>query len=58
MRRSSVRMVLVMTLLASRLGAAEDPVPVLNDLSTLDELRSAFEQDAGQPRVILLLSPT
>jgi hypothetical protein len=51
-------MVLVMTLLASRLGAAEDPVPVLNDLSTLDELRSAFEQDAGQPRVILLLSPT
>jgi hypothetical protein len=31
---------------------------VLQDLSSLDELRAAFERDAGKTRVILLLSPT
>jgi hypothetical protein len=37
--------------------AAVQPAALV-DLSTVDELRLAFEHDAGKPRVILLLSPT
>jgi hypothetical protein len=37
--------------------AAAQPA-ALTDLSTVDELRLAFEHDSGKPRVILLLSPT
>ncbi len=54
-----------MALGAAGLVAAEPPTSVavaqpaaLVDLSTVDELRLAFEHDTGKPRVILLLSPT
>jgi len=50
---------------AAGLPAAQPPPAVaaaqpaeLDDLSTVDELRLAFEHDAGKPRVVLLLSPT
>lgn len=31
---------------------------LLHDLQSLDELREAFDRDAGKIRLILLLSPT
>ena len=43
--------------LALTCGAASSK-PKLQDISSIDQLRSAFEQDAGKPRLVLLLSPT
>lgn len=42
-------------LLTACTAAAET---TLHDLGSVDELRQAFQEDAGKPRVILLLSPT
>ncbi len=39
-------------------GASESNVPVLHDLPWVDEIKAVFNQDLGQPRVVLLLSPT
>jgi hypothetical protein len=30
----------------------------LRDISSVAELKAAFERDAGRPRLVLLLSPT
>ena len=38
--------------------AAEDKTAVLQDLKSVDELRTLFNKAAGKPRLILLLSPT
>ena len=32
--------------------------PALNDLKSVDELKTLFNQDRGKPRLVLLLSPT
>lgn len=32
--------------------------PTLNDLKSVDELKTLFNQDRGKPRLVLLLSPT
>jgi hypothetical protein len=59
MWRSSVWATLAVGLLAfcaDAPGAADGPA--LHYLSPLDQLQSAFQRDAGKPRVILLLSPT
>lgn len=65
MQRSRLWMAAGAACLAAELAAAQPPAagvaaepPSLADLSTVDELRLAFEHDAGKPRVILLLSPT
>ena len=49
----------------SKLGeepSSEEPaggsVQVLHDFPGVDEFKAVFERDAGQPRIILLLSPT
>jgi hypothetical protein len=34
------------------------PAPVLTDLHSPDDLKARFNQDAGVPRIILLVSPT
>ncbi len=40
---------------ASRLVAAP---PELHDLRQIDDLKKLFNADKGQPRIVLLLSPT
>ena len=37
---------------------AEEPIPTLTDLGSLEELRERFNQDAGIPRLFLLVAPT
>lgn len=32
--------------------------PALDDLEAVAQLRQAFQEDAGRPRLLLLLSPT
>jgi hypothetical protein len=39
-------------------AATTAPVPVLIDLHAPDDLKARFNQDAGVPRIILLVSPT
>ena len=38
--------------------AAPRPEPELVDLQSVDDLRGAFDRDAGRVRLVLLLSPT
>ena len=48
---------LAVAVLALACGAAATKTK-LRDISSVDQLRSAFEHDAGKPRLVLLLSPT
>lgn len=43
------------------MGASSDSkegTPVLKDLKNVDELRTLFQSDKGNPRLLVLLSPT
>ncbi len=60
-----VRLIALATASLSLLGggsgttlAAEDKAAVLQDLKSVDELRTLFNTAAGKPRLILPLSPT
>ena len=46
--------------LGTRIGeqATGAPAAALTDLSSIDELKAAFNDASGQPRLILLFSPT
>jgi hypothetical protein len=36
----------------------EEPARALADMNSMDDLRVRFNEDAGSPRLVLLLSPT
>lgn len=36
----------------------EEPTRALADMNSMDDLRARFNEDAGSPRLVLLLSPT
>ena len=36
----------------------DEPAKALADMSSMDDLRARFNEDAGSPRLVLLLSPT
>ena len=36
----------------------EEPSPALAVMNSMDDLRARFNEDAGSPRLVLLLSPT
>lgn len=42
----------------SRVGEGTAPAAAVRQLSDVDQLRAAFNADAGHPRLVLLLSPT
>jgi hypothetical protein len=43
---------------AAALRVTATPAPVLADMHAPDDLKGQFNQDAGMPRIILLVSPT
>jgi len=61
---------LCLIVLAACTGASENPtagdsivateslLPILHDLNAVDELKAVFNEDTGQPRLILILAPT
>ncbi len=36
----------------------DEPAKALTDMNSMDDLRARFNEDAGSPRLVLLLSPT
>ena len=61
--KGSVRSLAAIALLAAsplqRSSTLANPAePSLADLKSVDDLRSAFNRDAGEVRLVLLLSPT
>jgi hypothetical protein len=50
---------LVQSFLGPVLGyRCEEPAKVLANMSSMHDLRARFNEDAGSPRLVLLLSPT
>jgi hypothetical protein len=59
--RSPRRILALLLLLATSLAVApgcRKHDPVLEDLASLDAFKTRFNNDSGNPRVVLLLSPT
>lgn len=57
MRLAPVLLVLLSLGLASCGGGSGDD-QALSDLTSVDELRTEFNENRGEPRLLLLLSPT
>ena len=52
-------MVLVQSFLGPVLGyRCDEPANALADMNSMDDLRTRFNDGAGSPRLVLLLSPT
>ncbi len=58
MRSTTIRALAAASSLLMAASVARSADPELRSLSSLDQLRQEFEQDAGTPRLVLLLSPT
>jgi hypothetical protein len=48
----------IIALMAFSAEAAEKKTPAMNDLESVNELRTQFNSDKGKRRLLLLLSPT
>jgi hypothetical protein len=44
--------------LEQRLVICGEPAKTLADMNSMDDLRARFNEDAANPRLVLLLSPT
>jgi hypothetical protein len=50
---------LVQSFLGPVLGyRCDEPARALTDMNSMEDLRARFNEDAGSPRLVLLLSPT
>jgi hypothetical protein len=50
---------LVQSFLGPVLGyRCDEPAKTLAEMNSMDDLRARFNEDAGNPRLVLLLSPT
>jgi hypothetical protein len=54
--RTASLLVLLSVVLAACGGGGRDEG--LSDLASVDELRTQFNEDRGEPRLLLILSPT
>ena len=50
--------VLALAIVLNQAGVFAPEPAALNDLHSVEELQTQFNQDVGRPRLILLLSPT
>jgi hypothetical protein len=58
MDRTRPGLVLVLALLTSACRGPAQSTESLADLADIEQFRARFNQDAGTPRLLLLLSPT
>jgi hypothetical protein len=58
MRVACLLLLLSVALAACSGSSDEDAQSTLPDLEAVDELRAQFNEDRGEPRLLLLLSPT
>jgi hypothetical protein len=57
-RWTIIAVVMAIAVVAAVLSFYPKPSASLNDLRSIEELRTQFNHDRGAPRLVLLLSPT
>ena len=58
-RRLALPLLLLIALvLGCAAGTASRPAAALQDIGSIQDLQTRFAQDAGKPRLVLLVSPT
>ena len=61
MRRTTLFTALGFAMIGAFISMAAEPRKegsALHDLKNVDELKAAFNEDSGKPRLLVLLSPT
>ena len=51
-------LLLIALVLGCAPGTASRPAAALQDIGSIQDLQAVFAQDAGKPRLVLLVSPT